>query len=416
MVGQRGAGGAVSHATGGRTAALVVLAATAVSLLAFDFVVRRLSFISVGLAAYDEVQSQLRHSLDDQKTLARFDPAHADQYHRRFDATAALLGHLRVVQVSRRELAGTIEKVLLATVAMILLSGGALYYTDRRGRERRLVRLERAVEALSRGEVEITLGERRNDVISRIATAVERSSRAAAQDRRRLRYLEHLSAWQEAARRHAHEIRTPLAAARMEVDRFAGDMRRRFPEAAGEIAKAHESIVEEMDSLRDFTRSFTSFATIPPPNPRPRDLTRLLDDFCATFADAWPNARLVFAGRGESVMVNADGEMIRRVLVNLASNSALAFGDRSGTIELRLAADGTTCRVDVADDGPGIDPAIRPRLFEPYTTTRGIGEGMGLGLAISKKIMLDHGGDLDLIDSESGTAFRLTFPRMSAAS
>ena len=54
-------------------------------------------------------------------------------------------------------------------------------------------------------------------------------------------------------------------------------------------------------------------------------------------------------------------------------------------------------------------PSIRPRLFEPYTTSRDIGQGMGLGLAISKKILLDHGGDLDLVASTSeGTTFRLT--------
>ena len=102
--------------------------------------------------------------------------------------------------------------------------------------------------------------------------------------------------------------------------------------------------------------------------------------------------------------------MLRQVLVNLAGNSALAFAESGGTVELRFGRDGERWQVDVADDGPGVDPAIRPRLFEPYTTTRGIGEGMGLGLAISKKIMLDHGGDLDLVDSAAGATFRLTFP------
>jgi len=67
--------------------------------------------------------------------------------------------------------------------------------------------------------------------------------------------------------------------------------------------------------------------------------------------------------------------------------------------------------IRVADDGPGIEEEVRSRLFEPYTTTRSIGDGMGLGLAISKKIMLDHGGDLELEDSSpEGTAFRVSLP------
>ena len=65
----------------------------------------------------------------------------------------------------------------------------------------------------------------------------------------------------------------------------------------------------------------------------------------------------------------------------------------------------------LADDGPGIDDNIVDNLFEPYTTTRGIGEGMGLGLAISRKIMLDHGGDLVLVEANApGAIFALRFP------
>jgi C4-dicarboxylate-specific signal transduction histidine kinase len=70
--------------------------------------------------------------------------------------------------------------------------------------------------------------------------------------------------------------------------------------------------------------------------------------------------------------------------------------------------------LDVSDDGPGIAREIRPRLFEPYITTRPIGEGMGLGLAISKKILLDHGGDLELVPAARGAAFRLTLPLESS--
>jgi signal transduction histidine kinase len=69
-------------------------------------------------------------------------------------------------------------------------------------------------------------------------------------------------------------------------------------------------------------------------------------------------------------------------------------------------------RIEVADDGPGVDPSIRGRLLEPYVTTRPVGQGTGLGLAVSKKIMLDHGGDLELVDDgRPGARFRLVLPR-----
>ena len=393
----------------GRVVLIVLLLTAALSLTAFMLVLRQLSFVSVALAAHDEVDAELRRSLDAERTLAKLDPENARLHRARFDSITALRNHLRVVQFNRREVAHRVEQILLAAVAVVVTCGIALYFVERRQRERRLVRLERAVGALSRGESDIVVGERRGDVIGRIATAIEQSSREAAADRRRLRYLEHLSAWQEAARRHAHEMRTPLTAVRMDVERFSEIVRRETPALSNEIELARDGIFKELENLAEFTRRFTSFATIPRPRTRSIDLQKLVGEFCHTFADAWPGLTLHCAG-GSEALVQADGEMLRQVLVNLAANSALAIGDAKGIIRFTVSHQRNAITLDVSDDGPGIAPEIRPRLFEPYTTTRRIGEGMGLGLAISKKILLDHGGDLDLVPSERGAQFRLTLP------
>lgn len=399
-----------------RATAAVLVVLTATSLLAFAWTARQLSIVSIGLAAHKEVEQQLRQSLDDQKKLARHEPQASPRYRQRFDSIVTLIGHLRVVQFNRSEVARQVEQLLLGVVGLILACGTALYLFERRNRERRLVRLESALGALSRGESDIILGERRQDVIGRIANAVEKSAREAADDRRRLRYLEHLSAWQEAARRHAHEMRTPLTAARMDVERFTAAVRRTVPELTPEIDAARGSLLEELDRLREFTRSFTSFATIPRPRPRPLDLRKFVADFATSFAPAWPNVRLVVAGEESTpAMVSADGDMLRQVLVNLTNNSALAIGDAGGTVTYTIHVDDRV-RLDVSDSGPGVAPEIRNRLFEPYTTSRGIGEGMGLGLAISKKILLDHGGDLDYVDTATGGAtFRLTLPPLETS-
>jgi signal transduction histidine kinase len=102
-----------------------------------------------------------------------------------------------------------------------------------------------------------------------------------------------------------------------------------------------------------------------------------------------------------------DRELFRQVLVNLCNNSSLAGATR---VTFRIGEQREWLHLDVADDGPGVDPSIRPRLFQPYTTTRAVGEGMGLGLAICRKIMLDHDGDLELVDAP-GAAFRITLPK-----
>lgn len=75
-----------------------------------------------------------------------------------------------------------------------------------------------------------------------------------------------------------------------------------------------------------------------------------------------------------------------------------------------ILGSGRSVALDVSDDGHGIAESLRDRVFDPYVTTQEVGEGMGLGLSISRKILLDHGGDLQLLaTSETGTTFRITF-------
>ena len=341
---------------------LVITATSSIFFLAYSL--RLSSVVSAGLNAHRELEAELRRSLADQKQLARLDPHSAADYHRRFDTIATLLRRLRVVEINRETLTWRIEEMIVAAVVLLLGSTLALVWS--------------------------------------------RGSRMAEANRQRLRYLEHLSAWQEAARRHAHEIRTPLTAIRLEVDRLNAA----HDPAEAEAARA--SILREIRNLTEFTQSFTSFAAIPVPRKQRVELSRFLAEFAATFGNAWPNLRLQIEKAEGDAFVDADAEMLRRVLVNLAANSSQAANGRGGVLTFEVRHEPKRVCVYVSDDGPGLPPAIRSRLFEPYTTSRGIGEGMGLGLAISKKILLDHGGDLDLIAStEAGTTFRLSLPEAS---
>jgi two-component system nitrogen regulation sensor histidine kinase NtrY len=391
-----------------RTISLILV--VVVTLAGFAWFFRQLSFVSVGLAANAEVQRALRQSLSDQKNLARSDPSHAVVYRQRFEEVRLLLTRMEILSLTGRKLASALEGTLLALVALVVASGSIIYLIEHRRREQRLVQLRESLMALSRGEpVSSPLGKRR-DLIGRITLMIESTSNAIDRDRRRMRSLEHLSSWQEAARRHAHEIRTPLTAARMEVARLLSWTGQQLPGEQAALASAQASIFEELERLRAFTTAFTSFAMLSPPRLVSLDLARFLEDFATTFAGAWPGLRLESQQAAERCEVMMDANLMRQLLVNLANNSAQACDGRTGLLRFRVWREGKQVLADIADDGPGIPASIRDRLFEPYTTTRQIGEGMGLGLSICKKIMLDHGGDLDLVSSDRGATFRLTFP------
>ena len=394
---------------------VVLLLAAAVALAGFHYFIRRVSLIAFNFAAAPEVRALLDESSRDQKRLSRLDPERGAGYRKRFDRIQDVNRKLDIVAMNREEIARRYEWALVAVVAVLLLAFIVAAIVSGARRERRLAVVQRALEALGRGETDIVIGDRRRDVVGRIAAMIEATSREVDRSRRRIQYLDHLAAWQEAARRHAHEIRTPLTAARMEVDGFVGTVIAREPSLAAAAAQAQTSIHEELDRLREFTREFTSFGRIGQPRRKVDDVRDVLDEFITLFSGAWPSMALTLE-RGDCDCTAAlDRELFRQVLVNLCNNSSLAGATR---VTFRIGDVGRASArpdglkpaphltIDVADDGPGVDPSIRPRLFQPYTTTRAVGEGMGLGLAICRKIMLDHDGDLELLEPVGG--WRLT--------
>jgi two-component system, NtrC family, nitrogen regulation sensor histidine kinase NtrY len=386
----------------------MLLAAAAVLWL-FD---RQISGTWFRLGLQPEIVSTLEVSLADQKALARLDPGRKAEYRERFESTQTLLNRLRILQHNQKEISRRWEMILLAAVVAVLAVAGGVHLIRQGRLDARIERLRLALVALSAGQEDLEIGDRGRDTLGRIAGMIEETSRAMARDRKRLAYLKNLSLWQETARRHAHEMRTPLTAARLELSRLTRLLEGEEQEEARQVAV---SVGEELERLGRFTQQFTSFARLPQPRQTVHDLGAVVEEFVGTFASAWPNLTLRFEPAGKPLPAALDRDMLRQVLVNLCDNSSLALrasGDGNGAVTLRPGEAGRNVLLDVTDDGPGIPPDIRPRVFDPYVTTRQVGEGMGLGLAISKKILLDHGGDLELAGSSgAGTTFRLTFPR-----
>ena len=408
-----------------RVPLLAALALVVLAVALFQLFQRQITGAWLTFALHPEAMGMLEQSRDDQRDLARAHPEEEAEYRRRFEEIQQLVQRLKILEHNRDRLARRYEQVLLGLfVGTIVLAVGLVHWQRRRD-EARLERLRLALTDLATGRTDLRLGERGRDTIGRIARMVEETSRRMARDRRRLRSLENLSAWQEAARRHAHEMKTPLTGARLELERLGSLMHARdaeTPSGGGELRQAVASVQQELERLDRFTKEFTSFARLPRPSLEPLDLRAMVAEFVTTFDGAWGNLGLELeAGEADGEdppTVNADRDMLRQVLVNLCDNSSLALDGAEGEgargkVRFRLGIEGDQVMLEVADDGPGVEPALRERIFEPYVTTRGIGKGMGLGLAICRKILLDHGGDLELLATDParrGATFRLGLP------
>lgn len=210
----------------------------------------------------------------------------------------------------------------------------------------------------------------------------------------------------------AHELRNPLTAIKMLVQ-----TNREEAEGQGLPTEDLHVIEQEIRRMEARLNVFIDFARPPAPERRRLDLASVVDQTLALIGGRARKQRvtLKFDRPDALVEVEADGEQIRQLLVNLALN-ALDVMPRGGILEIALGApaDGQA-ELSVVDTGPGIAPRHLSRLFEPFFTSKEA--GLGLGLAVSQRIARDHGGSLRAMNRPKGGAcFILRLPTVAGAS
>jgi two-component system, NtrC family, nitrogen regulation sensor histidine kinase NtrY len=243
-----------------------------------------------------------------------------------------------------------------------------------------------------------------------------------------------MEAWREVARRIAHEIKNPLTPIQLSAERLRRQFSRRdsvlqpgvpatdhkLQPLESHYAKVVDdctrTIIGEVDDLKRLVDEFSAFARMPQLNLIPANLNTLVEETIATFREAHREVRFELELERLLPLIEIDREALKRALVNLLENAINATrpdtrNGRAPLIIVRTALDsaGGVLLLEVADNGVGIDPRIRPRIFEPYFSTRR--DGTGLGLAIVATIVTDHHGLIRVRDNEpQGSSFLLEFP------
>ena len=216
---------------------------------------------------------------------------------------------------------------------------------------------------------------------------------------------EHLRSIGEAANVIAHEVRNSLNGIRMGVDLLTS--RNQKP--------SERVLVEtraEIERLASFTHQLMLFAKNPVPRELSVDLSEMVPKWLSLIRDVASEngVELELAGEEKPLVVSGDPVLLQIVVSNLVSNALDAVaGVVPPRIVVRLSNGSDRAELRVEDNGPGVSDELETRLFEPFVS--GKPSGVGMGLSISKKIAVAHGGDLSLEPSETGGAtFLLSLP------
>ncbi|HEX4954846.1 MAG TPA: ATP-binding protein [Thermoanaerobaculia bacterium] len=217
-----------------------------------------------------------------------------------------------------------------------------------------------------------------------------------------------VAAWQEAARRIAHEIKNPLTPIQLAAERLLAKWQRGDADVGQALEDGVEIIVREVRTMQGMVDEFSRYARMPRPQPVPIEVASLVGEVVHLYRDIKPGVAVRGSVAPEVGEVQLDPEQIRRALINLIDN-AIEATDAPGTVEVAARKDNGHLVIDVADQGRGIPAEAREKLFLPYFSTKG--RGTGLGLAIVHRIVTDHHGRVTVEDNlPQGTIFSIELP------
>ncbi|AMV73002.1 ATP-binding protein [Desulfuromonas carbonis] len=219
-----------------------------------------------------------------------------------------------------------------------------------------------------------------------------------------------MAAWREVARRIAHEIKNPLTPIQLSAQR----LRKRYLDRFGDDDRVFDDstrlIIKQVDELKNLVNEFSSFARLPASNPTPNSLNEILEETLVLYQEAHKEVDFSFHPDPRLPVFDLDRDQLKRVVINLLDNAVGAI-DQGGAVEIESAYNSALqmATFSISDTGCGIPAEDKPRLFEPYFSTKK--SGTGLGLAIVATIVSDHSGYIRVKDNyPHGTRFIIELP------
>ena len=229
------------------------------------------------------------------------------------------------------------------------------------------------------------------------------------EDITQIQKVQRMEAWREVARRIAHEIKNPLTPIQLSAERLRKRYAKLLEGDGGILDKCTSTIIKQVEDLKNLVNEFSQFARLPAAELAANDLNEIVREALFLFKEGHKGINFQFH-KGEIPPLELDRDQVKRVLINLLDNAVAAVGEK-GEIKIATSYSPSSgmALLEVADDGCGLAPEVRARIFEPYFSTKK--DGTGLGLAIVSAIVADHRGHIRVRPNEpKGTRFIIELP------
>jgi len=216
------------------------------------------------------------------------------------------------------------------------------------------------------------------------------------------------AAWREMAKQVAHEIKNPLTPMRLTVQSFERKFNPSDPDIFNKMKEYSYSLIQQIDTMSSIASAFSTYAKMP----AQQDETINIVKITKLTLDIFNEDYIYFNSENNEITIKFDRTQLIRVITNLIKNSIQAISEsqpENPCIKVNVYKDDSFAVISVMDNGIGIKDENKMKVFEPKFTTKT--SGMGLGLAMVKKIVETYGGDINFIENiKDGTTFTVKIP------
>lgn len=298
-------------------------------------------------------------------------------------------------------LAGLAATVLLLAVTTVMA-----------GRVTRPIeQLGRHAENIAHGKFERIAVPERNDEIRDLVVSINRMTVMLARYEEEVRRSERLRTLGQLGGGIAHQIRNAVTGCRMALDLHRRECGIGFQPTRGDDDTL-DVATRQLELIERYLQRFLTLGRVHQPQREQVELTALVANVLPLVKPAAEHARveLTLEAPGTPIELHSDPHALEQMLVNLILNAIeAAAGCAQRRVLVRPGAEESQVWIEVMDSGPGVSPAIRQRLFEPFATDKP--DGVGLGLATARDLARALGGDIELTDAAGQTCFRVRLPR-----